>query len=124
MAQAVLVVEDEAIIREDISSHLEECGLTVFQAESASGAISKIMRHREIALVFTDLRMPGPMDGRDLVLWLKLNHPRITVMVATGGFGRTDTMQDLRVACAFLKPYKPQMVSASILKVLENRAEP
>jgi DNA-binding NtrC family response regulator len=121
LAHTVLVVEDEAVIREDISSHLEDLGLTVFQAESASGAISKIMRHPEIALVFTNIRMPGPMDGRDLVLWLQLNHPRVVVMVATGGFGRINAMKDMRVACAFLKPYKPEMVSASIFKVLEHR---
>ena len=100
MANAVLVVEDEAAIREDISRHLEDFGVNVFQAESASGAISKIMRHPEIVLVFTDIRMPGPMDGRDLVLWLQLNHPSIIVMITSGGLGRINAIKDSRVVCA------------------------
>jgi DNA-binding NtrC family response regulator len=120
LAPAVLVVEDEAVIREDLASHLEDLGLTVFQAGSASGAISKILRHPEIALVFTNIRMPGPMDGRDLALWLTLNHRNIVVMVATGGHGRIDTMKHLCVACTFLKPYKPEAVGATILKALEH----
>lgn len=121
MARGVLVVEDEEVIREDISSHLEDCGLTVFRAADAPQAIGKIMDHPQIALVFTNLRMPGQLDGRDLVLWLKLNRPGIVVMIATGGLARVETMKGLPVACAFLKPYKPQAVSDTILKALERR---
>lgn len=124
MARGVLVVEDEEVIREDISSHLEDCGLTVFRAGDAPEAIGKIMDHPQIALVFTNLRMPGPLDGRDLVLWLRLNRPGIIVMIATGGLARIETMKNLPVACAFLKPYKPQAVSDTILKALEKRAAP
>jgi DNA-binding NtrC family response regulator len=103
-----------------LTSHLEDLGLIVFQAQGASGAIRKMMRHPEIALVFTDVRMPGPMDGRDLALWLRLNHPGIIVMVAMGGLGRIDAMSDLRVACTFLKPYKPDEVGVTILKALKH----
>lgn len=95
--------------------------MTVFPVEGASGAISKIMRHPEIALVFTSISLPGRMDGRDLVLWLKLNHPHVAVMIATHGLARMERMKGLQVACAFLKPYKPEMVSDSILRVLEQR---
>ena len=122
MTRAVLVVEDEAVIREDISSHLEDCGLIVFRAADASEAIGKIIDHPQIALVFTNIRMPGPLDGRDLVLWLRLNRPHIIVMIATGGLVRMESMRELPVACAFLKPYKPQAVSDAILMALEKRA--
>ena len=74
MTHAILVVEDEAVIREDTCGHLEGYGFTVLQAESAWGAICKIMRHPAFALVFTDICMPGPMDGCDLALWIGWCH--------------------------------------------------
>ena len=70
MTHAVLIIEDEAVIRQGIFGHLVGCGFTVRQAESASGAIRKVMRHPEVALVFTDIPTPSPMDGCDLKLWV------------------------------------------------------
>jgi CheY-like chemotaxis protein len=102
LGPAVLIVENEEVVRDDVAGYLEDLGLIVFQAESTSAAVTSIMRHPEIALVFLNIRMPGPMDGHDLAQWLALNHPRIIVMVA--------------------KPYKPTEVSATILKVLEHTA--
>ena len=66
----ILVVEDEASVRLAISDYLTEQGFTVLQAAGASGAIDMIALHPEIELVFTDLAMPGDMDGLDLVDWL------------------------------------------------------
>lgn len=119
MARTILVVEDETVIRQDICEHLERCGFTVLQAESASGAVSKIMSHPEIALVFTDIRMPGPMDGHDLALWIRLNHPKIIVMITTGGFRGKHSISELRIEATFLKPYLPQKVSDRIRQALE-----
>jgi two-component system, response regulator PdtaR len=115
----ILIVEDEIAIRQEICEHLEGCGFAVLQAESASGAISKIMRHPEIALVFTDIRMPGAIDGYDLAMWIRLNHSNIIVMITTGGFGRKHAKRDLFGAEIFPKPYLPQKVSDRIRQVLE-----
>jgi CheY-like chemotaxis protein len=124
MRRTVLVVEDETVIRQAICRHLERCGLTVLEAENAIGAIDEIIGHPEIALVFTDIRMPGPMDGYDLVLWIRLNQPKIIVMVTAGGLGHKHLISDLPVAETFLKPYLPQKVSDRIRQVLEAPSAP
>ena len=60
---AVLVVEDEYLIRMDTTSSLEAAGFIVYEAENAAEAIRCLELHSEIRLVFTDVNMPGTMDG-------------------------------------------------------------
>ena len=115
-------MDDEAAARQNISRHLEECGLAVIQAENGSGAIIKIMRHSEIALIFINSRLTGPMDGSDLEPWPRLNHPRIVVMIATGGLARMERLKGKLVAGAFLKLQKEDVISDSIWKALNKRA--
>ena len=122
MAHVVLAVDDKAAAGQNISRHLEECGLTVIQAESASGAIIKIMCHSEIALVFINSRLTGPLDGSDLEPWPRLNHPRIVVMIATGGLARMERLKGKLVAGAFLKLHKADVISDSVWKALNKRA--
>jgi DNA-binding NtrC family response regulator len=72
------------------------------------------MRYPAIALVFTDIRMPGPMDGHDLALWVRLNHSRIIMMIATGGLSHRHAVSEPHVAATFIKPYQLQNVSERI----------
>jgi CheY-like chemotaxis protein len=64
----VLVVEDEQLIRMDVASFLESVG---YEAENAAEAISCLELHDEIRLVFTDLNMPGRMDGLALARYIR-----------------------------------------------------
>jgi two-component system, response regulator PdtaR len=67
---AVLIVEDEPLIRMGAVSLIEDAGFEVYEAGSADAAIALLERHEEIRLIFTDVDMPGSMDG------LKLASPR------------------------------------------------
>jgi hypothetical protein len=60
---AILVVEDESLIRVDATSFLESEGFIVFEAEHADEAIRRLEVHREIRLIFTDVNMPGSLNG-------------------------------------------------------------
>jgi Response regulator receiver domain len=60
---AVLIVEDEHLIRMGAVSIFEDAGFEVHEAGSADAAISILELHQEIRLVFTDINMPGTMDG-------------------------------------------------------------
>lgn len=114
----VLVVEDDTFIRQDTSDHLRECGFMVFEAEDVEKAIMILLAHPEIDLVFTDVRMPGPMDGLDLARWIMENRPATPVMIATGDLGRVTAMDELCAAETFIKPYDQDKVVDRIRRAL------
>lgn len=60
---SVLVVEDEALVRMDLALHLSEAGYRVIEAGSAAEAIEILEKDRSIRAVFTDINMPGDMNG-------------------------------------------------------------
>jgi CheY-like chemotaxis protein len=64
----VLVVEDEILIRELVAEELEEAGYSVVVATNADQAIAILEALQDIHLVFTDIGMPGSMDGLKLPL--------------------------------------------------------
>ncbi len=122
--QTILVVEDEPSVRLGISEYLTQQEFTVYQAAGAAGAIEMISLHPEIDLVFTDLAMPGDIDGLDLVDWLLKKRPGMPVIVTSGVWGRVSTMaefsrsQDLSY---FVKPYPYDAVAKKICQVIEER---
>jgi CheY-like chemotaxis protein len=58
-----LIVEDEPLIRMAAVSLIEDAGYVVYEADSADAAIHMLELHKEIRLIFTDINMPGSMDG-------------------------------------------------------------
>ena len=93
----------------------------VLAAENADRALLMLHMHPEIDLVFTDVRMPGQMDGLDLARWLIQNRPDIPVMIATGDLGRATAMHDLCAAETFMKPYDQEKVADRMRRTLANR---
>jgi CheY-like chemotaxis protein len=110
----VLVVEDEIFIREEISQHLEGCGFRVLQAGNAVDAVKALLGHPDIDLVFTDVRMPGEMDGLQLAAWVLDRYSHMPVTIASGDVGRIVAMKELCGGHAFTKPYHPDEVASKI----------
>lgn len=121
MSGIVLVVEDEPFIRMDVSLHLEDCGFQVLQAANATEAMTIISLHPNIDLLFTDVRMPGEMDGLELARWVMAHHLDMAVMIASGELGRETAMRELCGARAFTKPYKLDVVTEAMLEMLAQR---
>ena len=89
MSKSVLVVEDEEIIREVTVEFLTEAGLTVVEASTADEALIVLEAEAEsICLLFTDVRMPGKMDGLDLANATLKRWPHIKVIITSGMFTR------------------------------------
>lgn len=80
---AVLVVEDEVLIRLDLSDHLRDYGFDVTEAGDADEALAWLSR-KELDAVVTDVRMPGTIDGIQLAHKLNREHPHIAVIVVSG----------------------------------------
>jgi CheY-like chemotaxis protein len=75
----VLIVEDELLIRLDAVDMIEAAGFDVVQAGNADEAITILEARSDIQLVFTDIQMPGSMDG----LKLRSSRPRVIMQFAT-----------------------------------------
>lgn len=102
---AILVVQDEILIRMAIADHLQECGYRVFEAGSAAEAITLIEQSKiRSGLVFTDVRMPEEMNGWGLAKWIRENQPEVAVIAASAQ--RSEATHELRRELSFLhKPY-------------------
>ena len=80
---AILIVEDEPLIRIGIVSEIEDAGFTVFEAGNADEAIKLMETHEEISLIFTDINMPGSMDGLKLAHYVRGRWPPVKIIVTS-----------------------------------------
>jgi CheY-like chemotaxis protein len=80
----VLVVEDEVVLRMAVCAHLRETGVVVIEAVDAQEAVELVSANKSIALVFSDINMPGPVDGNDLAAWIASRYPGIKVLLTSG----------------------------------------
>jgi CheY-like chemotaxis protein len=111
----ILVVEDDFLIRIDAVEMIEAAGFDVVEAANADEAIEILEARLDIAVVFTDIQMPGSMDGLKLAAAIRGRWPPIKI-VATSGFVDVRTV-DLPDGGRFLrKPYS----SAEIVGTLRE----
>lgn len=80
----ILVVEDESLIRMSIVDYLEDNGFAVLEARDADQALALLQKHPDIAIIFTDVDMPGSMDGIRLAQAVRERWPPIRVYVTSG----------------------------------------
>ena len=101
----VLIVEDDLLLRIDATSMIEAVGFDVVEAASADDAIKILEVRRDITVVFTDIQMPGSMDGLKLARAVRGRWPPIKI-VATSGLVDVGE-KDLPEGGRFLaKPYQ------------------
>ena len=119
----ILVVDDEVLIRMALSDCLQDCGYKVLEAANADEAVAVLEQgHAEIDLVFSDIRMPGTMDGFGLVKWIRQNRKGLPVLLTSGDSKRSDLTQQLGAEEPFFaKPYDTQMVLAQIRQSIDAR---
>lgn len=108
----ILVVEDEFLIRLDTVDRLEEAGFVVMEAGDADEAIHILETSTEIRILFTDVEMPGSMDGFALARIARNRWPPIEIIVASGRRKPEETFLPER-SQFFGKPYDwPNLMSA------------
>jgi DNA-binding response OmpR family regulator len=117
---AVLLVEDEAVIRELLAIEFEDAGFQVHDAASADEAIL-LLGALSVGIVVTDLRMPGTLDGTGLIQWLRRHRPNLPIIV-TSGHAAVAELGDLGVPRDLVvsKPYRPVEVVALVGGLLER----
>lgn len=103
-AATILVVEDEFLIRFMVSDELRDSGLCVVEASNADEALEIVHSGLTVDLIFSDVRMPGSMDGLELLAHLQDLSSAIPVIITSGHLLPNEALQ--RGAIKFLvKPY-------------------
>jgi CheY-like chemotaxis protein len=109
----ILIVEDEFLLRLDSAETIESAGFEVVQAANADEAIVILNARPDIHVVFTDIQMPGSMDGLKLARFVRNRWPPIKIVATSGRVRIGDG--DLPAGSVFLpKPYRGAEVVATL----------
>jgi two-component system, response regulator PdtaR len=106
---AVLIVEDEAFVRLGAVKMIEDAGFEAIEAADADEAIRILESRNDIRVVFTDLHMPGSMDGLKLARAVRNRWPPIKIIVTSGQreIAESDLPEGGRY---FSKPYEAAQI--------------
>jgi CheY-like chemotaxis protein len=113
----VLVVEDEVLLRMDAAEVIQSAGFDVLEARSADEAISILEQRNDIRLIFTDINMPGSMDGVKLAHFVKNRWPPIKI-IATSGHAKIDANELPEGSLFVPKPYAGAEVADTIHELI------
>ena len=80
----VLVVEDEIVLRLRAVDIVEDAGFTAVEAVSADEALAILESRSDISLLFSDIQMPGSMNGLGLAHWITETLPGVKVLLTSG----------------------------------------
>ncbi len=118
----ILVVEDEVRVRKLARRYLEDLGYDVLMAENGQTAIESLHSESAIELVFSDVAMPGEINGCDLFRWVKEHRPQLKVLLTTGL--RSQELRELTendespAPVTLPKPYTKEQLAEAIRGVL------
>ena len=118
----ILVVDDEAIIREGLRRILENEGFEVETFGAGRPAVER-MQDEDFSLVITDLKMPG-MSGLEVLKSIKILQPEIPVIIITG-YSTVDTAVETMKSGAvdyLAKPFTPEQIIEKVNKAFEQKA--
>jgi two-component system, response regulator PdtaR len=111
---AVLIVEDEALVRLDLIDTLEAAGFTTFDATNAQNAILLLEANPNIAWLFTDVQLGDGMDGIDLARYVLARWPAVIISI---GSGTRPDHRRLPAGVPFLpKPYDQTLLEQHITR--------
>ncbi len=118
----ILVVEDDVLVREHVVTLLQGLGYRVTSAESGQQALAVIAENADIDLLFTDVVMPGGINGRQLADRASTLRPELKILFTSGytenaivHHGRLDPGVQL-----LSKPYRRQELATKVRKVLAD----
>jgi CheY-like chemotaxis protein len=81
----VLIVEDEALVRLIAASMLQDAGFDTLEADTAEDALQVLERHQGVRVLFSDVQLPGAMDGLGLARTVHVRWPGIGLLLTSGG---------------------------------------
>jgi CheY-like chemotaxis protein len=119
-----IVVEDDPIIMMGTSAILEEAGFRVYESFDGDEAIEVLSKHwQSTVLLFSDVDMPGSMNGFAVARYVAEHWPRIEIVIASGHV--KPEPGDMPEKATFItKPFNQQMVMRHLSKILPDERKP
>lgn len=109
------------MVRMPISEYLRARGYVVLEAGNAAEAVTAIVSGAPVNVVFSDIRMPGKMDGVGLAEWCRANRPALPVLLTSAYSGTRSTGTASLPGNGFIeKPYSQIQVERRIAALLQN----
>jgi DNA-binding NtrC family response regulator len=123
-APCALVVDDDAFILMDATPIFEDAGFRVFEAMAVASALATLdQHHRDIQLLFTDVHMPGDLDGFALARRTAEHFPHVAIVVASGEAKLGP--DDLPKGATFIaKPFSAEVVYKHVSKTMPEEKQP
>jgi CheY-like chemotaxis protein len=121
-SETILVVEDDDDVRQHSTQLLTEMGYRVFEAPNGQAALEILARQEDIKLVFTDIGLPGGMNGRHLADEAQRRWPKLRVLFTTG-YARNAIVHDGRLdpgVSLITKPFTYDGLAAKIAEMLTD----
>jgi CheY-like chemotaxis protein len=125
-SETILLVEDDELVRKYVEAQLKSFGYRTIAAANGPEALALVDRGTAFDLLFTDVVMPGGMNGRELADAVLQRRPDVPVLYMSG-YPEAAMMKDGRLdpgITLLSKPYRPADLARAIRQVLESRGRP
>jgi two-component system, response regulator PdtaR len=118
----VLVVEDEILIAEMVRDILTEYGFAVDAVSNAADALRYLSGDQPVDVMFTDINLPGDMDGAVLAQKARAMRPDLPVVFASGRWGLLDALRTFPNSVILQKPYSLTRACEAVAGLLKTAA--
>ena len=114
----VLVVEDEVLIGEMVAEELEDQGFEVFVACNAADALKHIESGAQVDALFTDVHLPGGMDGSELAHRVRKMRPDMPIVYSSGRWHPSEQQRLVSRSVFLAKPYDPRDAGTLLMRLV------
>ena len=117
---ALLVVEDDALVRMTLVDVLTDDGFEVLEAEDAAQGLDLICTRPEIAAMLTDINLPGGADGFALAQAVRVVRPGLPVLYASGRYSAVEAGKAVPGARFLAKPFTPSLAAIALRELMRD----
>ena len=114
----ILVVEDEALIGQMVAEALEEQGFDVMLTSNAADALSHIESGEKVDALFTDVQLPGGMNGSELAIRVRSLRPDLPIVYVSGQWRPSDREHLVSRSVFLPKPYDPRDAGTLLMRLV------
>jgi len=117
---AVLLVEDDVMVRLAAAEFLRDCSYRVVEARDAKEAIEILRSGERVDVVFSDVRMPGDINGFEFAAWVHANYPHMPVILASGYSDQKSLEAFQEFGTFMIKPYSYDALLENIERLMRR----
>jgi PAS domain S-box-containing protein len=115
--ETIMVVEDDAKVRHVTLSTLRSLGFRVREAETGDDAVASLAERNDVDLVFSDVRMPGTLNGTELARRIRRDWPWMKVLLTSGYIDAEDDLSEFSI---IFKPYRVSELAEKLRMLLHR----